>query len=230
MTGPTVRARGSAVRAAAWALAAAALLGPAASPARGGEAAGMGFAGFMAMQRLDLAPLNARLGALPPLPAQAWAAGYGVLAVGPSGWGFAVAGETYRWESRGPSGMSRLVLAHTQVGVVRRWGGGGRAPALLAGLMGGLATAELELAEGAPARFDEFTMNRFTRHLVSLQPEVGLLWRVSPSARLHVAVGYLAAGDFWNRGWRHPYGSSLEGVPAWLSGPSVRVALLVGGP
>lgn len=193
------------------------------------EGGSFGLSGYLAVQRLDLEALNAQLGQVPPLPAMGWAAGYGVLVVPPSGWGFASSSVSFRWEGRGEGGVSRLQVAHVQLGLVRRLLQG-RSAALTAALMAGLATAELELVDGQPpSRPDDFKMNRFTRRLLTLEPQLGLLWQVSRAAFLHVSVGYLVGTDFWHSGWAHPYGTTLPGVPALLHGPGARLALVVGG-
>ena len=189
----------------------------------------MGFSGYVSVQRLELGPLNARLVDVPRLPPDGWATGYGVTLLGPSGWGFAFASGTYRWEARDATGLSRLEMTHAQAGLVRELLAGPDLRVTVA-LLGGLVSAQLDLVGGAPRRYDEFKMNRFTRRLVSLQPEVGLLWRLGTATSLQAAAGYLVAGDFWHSRWAHPYGSTLEGLPGWLRGPSLRLALGVGGP
>ena len=206
---------------------------PAALAAGGSRSGGLpegtafGLSGYVAVQRLDLGEFNALLTKVPPLPDVGWAAGFGVVVLPPTGWGFASSSATFRWESRDDRGMSRLRVAHSQVGLVRRWLEKDKL-ALTVGVLGGLATAEVELAEGGPETPDDFTMNRFTRRLVTLQPQLGLVWKVSRSASLHLSAGYLVATDFWNSRWAHSYGTTLPGVPALLHGPAASLALVVG--
>jgi len=212
--------------AAAWV--ASLLVAPAVAATSPGEGA-MGFSGYVAVQRLELDALNAQLTDVPALPRDGWGSGYGVTLLGPSGWGFTFVSGTYRWEARDATGLSRLEMSHTQAGVVREVLPGPHLRLTVA-LLGGLVSAELDLVGDAPTRYDEFTMNRFTRRLVSLQPEVGLLWRLGPTTSLQATASYLLAGDFWHSRWAHPWGSTLEGLPGWFRGPSLRLALGVGGP
>lgn len=223
-------------RAAAGAAALAAVLalgfGAPSAASDGADGAGglvVGLAGHVVVQELDVAALNEWLAGAPSLPSRAWAAGYGALSVPPRGWGVTWSGASLKWEGRGPGGLSRLRLAHTQVGVVRRLA---QAPpfSLTLAILGGLVSAELEVVGGAPESPVHFTMNRFTRYLVSLEPQVGVLWELSPRAALHVAAGYLVAADFWSGRWAHPWGASLPGVPPVFRGPALRLALAVGGP
>lgn len=191
-------------------------------------AVAFGLSGYLALQRLDLGALNAQLADVPQLPAHGWAAGYGVMVVPPAGWGFASSSGSFRWEARDGRGVSRLRVAHVQLGPVRRILQS-NGTALTVGILGGLATAELEVAGRAPEGPDDFTMNRFTRRLLTLEPQVGLSWKLSRGAFLHLSAGYLVGTDFWNSRWAHPYGTTLPGVPALLHGPGVRMALVVGG-
>ncbi|MEW6048101.1 MAG: hypothetical protein AB1609_16780 [Bacillota bacterium] len=209
----------------------AALPGPARAR-EGDEPVAFGLAGYLALQRLNLGQLNQALTQAPDLPPYGWSAGYGVVFLPASGWGFASSDGTFRWESRSGDTLSRLEIGHVQIGLVRRVLSRDRA-AVTAGALVGLGSAELELVGSKPSvsppGFDEFTMNRFTRHLLTLEVQLGLAWRVGPVGLLMVSAGYLVGTDFWSPGWAHPSGEVLPGLPGLLSGPGVRAALVVGG-
>lgn len=186
-------------------------------------------AGHFTYQWLDLRELRAQVGSeLPVLPDGGWAAGFGTLAVFPSGWGLSSHGAELRWQARSGDKASSLSLNHVQVGLVRA--AGSRGPwALLGGISLGLASAELELISGEPSTLDGPTMTEWSRYILTVQPEVAVSVRLDERSALLLSAGYLLGTDFWHPAWAHPSRGEWPAVPGLFRGPSVRVALVVGG-
>ena len=213
-------------------------------PAGGGLPTGpVGLLGFAAYHTLGVEALNSDIQRwnqsnpsqqLPLLPSSGYAPGFGVLVGIAPRLTFATAGSELHVERRTSDAFSRLRVNDTQVGLYYLARAGPRWRLLVGGLVG-LATVEFEWSFRQPANCPPdglvnscLSGNRWSRLMLSLQPEVGLQLALTDSAGLFLAAGYLAATDFWNPEWAHGMGITLRGRPDAFSGLLLKVSLVVG--
>lgn len=196
----------------------------------------VGVVGFVAYHTLNVDALNEDIGALNPqvplLPSSGYAPGFGVLVgIAPRLY-FTTAGSELNIERRTDQAFSRLRINDTQVGLYYLARQGPRWRLLVGGLVG-LASVEFEWAvrekpECASPADPCFRGSRWSRLMLSLQPEVGLQLALSDSAGLFISAGYLLASDFWNPEWAHGMGNTVRGRPDAFSGPLLKLTLVVG--
>ena len=204
----------------------------------------VGVVGLAAYQMLDVGALNAEIdrwnqsnGAdpdLPRLPSAGYAPGFGVFIGLTPRLAFATAGSELNVERREKDAFSRLRINDTQVGLYYVARQGARWRLLVGGLVG-LASVEFEGAVRSsgcqPQGLADYTClrgSRWSRLMLSLQPEIAVQLALTDSAGLLISAGYLVASDFWNPEWAHGMGSTVRGRPEAFSGPLLKFSLMVG--
>lgn len=214
------------------------------SPVGGLPTGPVGLLGFAAYHTLGVDAVNAdiqswnaanpKLPQLPLLPSTGYAPGFGVLVGIAPRLTFATAGSELNVERRTADAFSRLRINDTQVGLYYLARSGPRWRLLVGGLVG-LASVEFEWSVRQPANCTPdglvnscLSGNRWSRLMLSLQPEVGVQVALTDSAGLFIAAGYLVATDFWNPEWAHGMGVTLRGRPDAFSGLLLKVSLIVG--
>ena len=199
----------------------------------------VGVLGFATYQLLNVEEINAAIEAgnkangthYPTLPSAGFAPGFGVVVGLHPRWAFTTAGHQLTLERREADAFSRLRIQDTKVGLyyLARSGPGWR---LLAGGLVGLAAVEFEYGARQPTCRGLGTGcllgDRWSRLMLSLQPELVLQLPLGESAGLLVSAGYLLTTDFWNPEWADPMGQTHRGQPAAFSGPLLRMSLVVG--
>ncbi|WP_324717340.1 hypothetical protein U7230_03415 [Carboxydochorda subterranea] len=196
-------------------------------PAEGGVAGVYGEAGY---QRFNLDEINSALAGkgLPQFQQDGLTLAWGFVA-GADSLQIRGGGAHSRFESREEGkGFSRLTIDDGYLGV--HWTlAGNQTVRLTGGGNVGLAQVALETyAASAPVQLGSTGGSRYTRFMLTLEPQAAVQVYFTPRVGLELRAGYRLATDFWNAKWARADGQTVDQTPAVLNGPTLRLGLLLG--